>query len=106
MRHWGLHRIAFAFFGVTGGSAILAWALFGVDGLRTVAWVLILLVSLAMLALRTRQLKGLHVDPHRPVKPEDRERRRMERERQRAEREHRRSMREEALRRYRSVTRG
>lgn len=97
-----MHRLAFAFVVPFGLAAIVAWAVAGVDGARTVGWVatLVLYLTVTGFAIVRKGRAIGHSFGWRPkVKPEDRERRRLQREA-------RRRAREGAFGRYGVVVRG
>jgi hypothetical protein len=88
---WGtMHRLAFAIVAPFGAAALVAWALYGLEGAETVGWCAVLATYLAVTGVRTRrQMRDLgHWFGWRAkVKPEDREERRLARERRRRARQ-------------------
>jgi uncharacterized membrane protein YfcA len=99
MSWWRTQQVIVALVVVTGVAALVGWALDGTAGLRTAVWLPIALVAVLLPVLRITYRLRAALERRRPVKPEDRERRRKERE-------HGRVRRSEAFRRYRSVVRG
>src|SRR5689334_408242 len=87
LRRWGMHRLAFAIGAPVGTAALVAWLLFGRDGLHAVlhAWTLLLVCAHAVIGI------GLSVRKwwvrRQPITPEDRDRRWRERDARRRARQ-------------------
>ena len=103
MQRWMTHPLVFAVVAATGTAAILAWALFGRDGVEAVHGAVLLVAALGLRALRAARILRRVVRRFTPVKPEDRARRLAAREHRRAALERRRRAREGAMRRYGSA---
>ena len=80
MQRWIAHPLTFAFVVLSGTGVIVAWALGGFDVAKAVAAIIILSVAACVRALLNLRRLYRWYQRRRPVKPEDRDRRREERE--------------------------